>query len=90
MNMNKAFLKSISINAYNNGSGLNGEILGVEYVSPKNSTPRPCYKVQYFDYEEDIRYGNRGIDTIVEDIVDYVPVSDVESKAYKIVRTINE
>jgi len=47
MKTGKTYLKAISINAFRHKSGLNGEVVGLAYVTPKGLEERLCYKIQY-------------------------------------------
>jgi hypothetical protein len=45
----EAYLRPVSINAYNHPSGLNGRIIGMVYATPKYRDKRLCYILQWPD-----------------------------------------
>jgi hypothetical protein len=51
MKRDKAYL--VGVHRYSFKSGVPGEIIGVEIITPDNEKPRLCYHVQWPDMEED-------------------------------------
>ncbi len=47
----KAFI--VGIHRYSFQAGKPAEIIGVEFVTPENLSPRPCYKLRFEDGYED-------------------------------------
>ncbi|NFH40812.1 hypothetical protein [Clostridium sporogenes] len=70
VNISPSYLKPISTNAFKHGSGLNGKIIGLEYVTPVGLDKRLCYKVQWYDIEDYVPVSDveEGIYKIVETI----------------------
>lgn len=49
MKTKKAYLESISVNAFHPSNDINGEIVGLVWVTPQGYDERLCYKVDYLD-----------------------------------------
>lgn len=49
MKTKPSYIKPISINAFHHHDGINGLIVGVEFVTPTGLNKRLCYKVDYLD-----------------------------------------
>lgn len=49
MRTKKAYLKSISVNNLHDSNDINGEIVGLVWVTSESYSERLCYKVDYLD-----------------------------------------